>query len=200
MGGGFANEPLGGDIRERPMRVTGRRAERAVPMTWFLTDPSIVNLIGRARVLLDELGTCLCEISDAMRYGKQAGKDADMSSDPSAEALGQASPYVEFPVRRDMAHPCAQGEGAGPAQRMAQEEFGDAITVLTLRQVEVVGLWLARFQASQIAEVLTISEATVHTHLRDAARRLRQHGSPGALRLAGRCVQYVKVPRAITAT
>lgn len=69
-------------------------------------------------------------------------------------------------------------------------DFGSAIALLTERQADVVHLLLVKFRPAQIAESLGIAEATVYTHRRDAVKRLRMDGSPGALRLARRCSHF----------
>lgn len=69
-------------------------------------------------------------------------------------------------------------------------DFGNAFTVLTDQQAAVVSLLLHGFRPAQISEQLHIAKGTLRSHRRDAVKRLRAEGSPGALKLAQRCVRF----------
>lgn len=71
-------------------------------------------------------------------------------------------------------------------------DFGSALTLLTVRQREVVGHWLRGYHAGEIGRLLSIDKSTAKTHLRNALRELRASGEPEALRLVERCARQRK--------
>lgn len=68
----------------------------------------------------------------------------------------------------------------GTKQEREGHGEGQTDSLLTARQLDILALRALGLRAREIARFLSLSEATVHTHVRNACTRLGIHGGWGA--------------------